>query len=203
MIKELLLGSAVLFCAGSIANGQENIKNPCLCVEKTPTPSEKAPYMQMQWMSRADCRSKKGFQCDDECQCKVSNNDDETDWVLRDYCNSRQTKGYCIDDKCLKDNVYYQDDTSCPCSNSQGTDVICMNSVECGTQDEPFFKSWGKCTDQCYCKPEGCKAKQDCYVEVGWTTKKECWSKGYLCSVEEGIEYIPGIGIERIGLQDI
>jgi len=208
MIKELLLGSAVLFGAVSIINGQEcqsdqectqptpfcvqstcvvpeNVENPCLCVETSPAPSAKAP---MQWKSRADCRSKKGFQCADECQCRVSNNDEDTYWELRDYCNSRQTKGYCIDNKCLENNAYYGDDTNCPCSNSQGTEVICMNRDVCGERDEPIFKHWGKCTDQCYCEIEGCKEGQDCYAEVGWSTKEECWSKGYLCSVEKGID---------------
>jgi len=172
MIKEFVLGSAVLFCAASIINGQDAI---CLCVTNTNDKIEK------EWLPRADCRESKG-NCIDECECKVNG---ETSPELRDYCNSRQHGGYCLDQ--AEDCNYAQDDFKCLCANNEGSRTKCIKREDCGKTGEPNFTYRGKCTDECYCKIEGCEEGQDCYENVTWGTKEDCWSKaseGYYCSVD-------------------
>ena len=156
-----------------------------MCKRNEPFEKKDGVDITKKWLTRAKCLEEKG-QCTDECQCFLNG---ETTLEFRAHCNSRQHAGYCLDeaDKCNS----FQDDVKCLCANNEGTETACIKREDCGAEGEVNFSYWGDCTDQCYCKIEGCKEGQDCYANVTWRKKKDCWLKsgeGYYCSVETYIE---------------
>ena len=157
----------------------------CLCKRNEPFETIDGVEIRKKWLTRAECLEAEG-QCKDECQCLLNG---ETTLEFRAYCNSRQHGGYCLDeaDKCNS----FQDDIRCLCANNEGTETACIKREDCGKEGEANFSYWGDCTDECYCEIRGCEEGQDCYSNVTWRKKKDCWSKsgeGYYCSVETYIE---------------